>query len=257
MTTCPQCGRVAGDEFVCADCGMSLALARRTAAVEAAQAAAAAAELPSPGLLDEFGSEEAIDGDPERDVTAWRLAAIVCITCVVAAVTAIVLLHQHGSPDKQAALPFTTSSGAGSTTPAVPSSSSGAPSTRASSTKPTKPTRTPTPTASRSKSASPKPSSTAPRSTASRTSLASSTRTVRAAKGSPDPDCGPHCYRLVVSVSGFSSGQHRVSCWSGHDGQFASYLTSATVSDSCAFRRPNDVVWAVVDGTYKSNSVTW
>jgi hypothetical protein len=208
MTTCPQCGRVAGDEFVCADCGMSLALARRTAAVEAAQAAAAAAELPSPGLLDEFGSEEAIDGDPERDVTAWRLAAIVCITCVVAAVTAIVLLHQHGSPDKQAALPFTTSSGAGSTTPAVPSSSSGAPSTRA-------------------------------------------------AKGSPDPDCGPHCYRLVVSLSGFSSGQHRVSCWSGHDGQFASYLTSATVSDSCAFRRPNDVVWAVVDGTYKSNSVTW
>src|SRR6266498_500158 len=95
MTTCPRCGRVADDEIVCPNCGMSLALARLSAAQSA------------PGLMDDLGAEAgaevaAEEGADEsegssRDVKMWRLAALVCLTCLLAATTAIVLLNQHGS----------------------------------------------------------------------------------------------------------------------------------------------------------------
>ena len=66
---------MADDEIVCADCGMSLALARRTVAVQTAQGV-----VPPGGLLDEFASEPE-SGESGRDVTLWRLAVIVCVTC--------------------------------------------------------------------------------------------------------------------------------------------------------------------------------
>jgi hypothetical protein len=80
---------------------------------------------------------------------------------------------------------------------------------------------------------------------------------VHAAKGSPDPTCGPHCYRLVVTLSSFASGTHQVTCWSLHSGAFGSYTTTSTTSAGCSFRRPNDSVWAIVDGSHRSNRVTW
>lgn len=250
MTTCPRCGRVADDEIVCADCGMSLALARRTAAVQAAHASAAAA--PAGGLMDEFASDESGPDEPARDVNVLRLAAIVCITCLLAAATAVLLLHQHGTTNKHNALPFTTSSGAGSS-PAGPYTSSRAGSTRPDGT--TQTTPSPTPSRSKSPTASARPST--PRNRASRTSLASATRTVRVAKGSLDSGCGPHCYRLVVTLSGFSGGTHQVTCWSTHGDQLGSYSTSSSTSAGCTDRRPRDSVYAIVDNRYRSNTVSW
>lgn len=68
--------------------------------------------------------------------------------------------------------------------------------------------------------------------------------------------CGPHCYNLVVSLRDFTGGSHTVTCFSGHDGQFGSYPTSATTSTGCSYSHPHDTVWVVVDG-HRSNTVTW
>jgi hypothetical protein len=68
--------------------------------------------------------------------------------------------------------------------------------------------------------------------------------------------CGPHCFNLIVTLRNFGAGTHTVTCWSGHDGQFASYSTTETTSSQCSYRRPNDTVWVVVDG-HRSNAVIW
>jgi hypothetical protein len=75
--------------------------------------------------------------------------------------------------------------------------------------------------------------------------------------GAPDQQCGPHCYRVVVTLADFPSGTHRVACWGGHGGLFASYTTSAVTSATCSYRKPHDSVWVIVDGTYRSNTVSW
>jgi hypothetical protein len=250
MTTCPQCGRVADDEVVCADCGMSLALTRRMAAVQAAQATAVVA--PAGGLMDEFAPDEPEDDHPDRDVNVLRLAAIVCITCLVAAAIAVLLLRQDGSSPKHAALPFSTSSGAGSG--AASTANAGPASGRTSTTTAAGPSPSPSSSPSRTKSRSASPS---PSPSRSRTSLASATRTVRVAKGAADADCGPHCYRLVVTLSAFPGGTHHISCVALRGGVFGTYTTSSTTSSGCSYRRPNDSVWAVVDNTYRSSTLNW
>jgi hypothetical protein len=68
--------------------------------------------------------------------------------------------------------------------------------------------------------------------------------------------CGPHCFPLVVRLTNFSPGTHTVNCFSGHDGQFGSYSTSATTSSGCTYRRPNDIVYVEVDGR-RSNAIIW
>jgi hypothetical protein len=250
MTTCPRCGRDADDEIVCADCGMSLALTQRMAAVAAAQAS-----VPPPaGLLDEFGPEPETD-EPERDVRMWRLAAIVCLTCVLAAVVAIVLLNQHGSPHRSnAGLPFTTAPG---TSPggASSSGSSAGESSRDASAQPSSPSVT---KSSASPSKSKKTSAPAsPVSDRSTSSPAGPTPTVQIARGASDPTCGRHCYRIVVQLSAFTAGSHRIACISSHGGQFGSYTTSSTTSSGCADRRPHDSAYVIVDGKYRSNTVSW
>lgn len=245
MTSCPRCGRIADDEFVCADCGMSLALARR------------ARPQPSPGLIDALGFAEEDDAAPraQRDVRMWRLAAVICVGCLVAAVIAIVVLRSGGGSAKShsGALPGPATSGSSPGAVGPLSSNLASPSLRTSTAE-----ATPTPTKS-----SPSPSRTrsGARSSSSSTTPESSpvaaTRSVRAAKGALDNGCGPHCYRLVVTLSAFPVGPHKVACWSEHGGLFGSYTTSATTSDACAFRRPHDSVWAVVDDRYRSNAVLW
>jgi hypothetical protein len=252
MTTCPRCGRVADDEIVCADCGMSLALTQRMAAVAAAHAEAAPA--PPDGLLDEFGSEPAAD-EPARDVRVWRLAAIVCATCVLAAVVAIVLLNQHGSRHRSnVGLPLT--SGPATTRDGQASSSSTAQSTQASAHPSTSASPTKSSTSPSKSKTSPKASPVSDRST-SAAQGSGSIPSVHAARGALDPSCGPHCYHLVVTLSGFSGGAHQVTCFSDHGGELGSYTTSSTTSSGCSDRRPHDSVYAVVDGRYRSNRVTW
>jgi hypothetical protein len=248
MTTCPRCGRVADDEFVCADCGMSLALIRR------------ARPQPAPGLIDALGfaeEEDAVAPPTQPDVRIWRLAAVVGIGCLVVATFAILLLRSGGSPTAhRGALPVSTTPATSSAVPrsselqssdlrsrATPTSSVARTPTR------TKSSPTPSPTHSRRRATS---SSAAPR-----TRTLAETRAVTVAKGALTGQCGPHCYQLVVSLSGFPGGTHRVACWAQRGGMFGNYTTSANTSAACAYKRPNDSVWAVVDGRYHSNTITW
>lgn len=247
MTTCPRCGRVADEEIVCPDCGMSLALARR-----ASETAVTA------DLTDALGfGDEAAPAAP--DVRVWRLGALVLACCVFAAAAAFLLLRQHGSGQHDTALPVSSTS---SSTGPTPSSSSAATSTGA----PTQPVARTSATPSTTKPASShgEPSSSAVTSGSSqnqgsspRSSLASATRTVHAAQGALDESCGRHCYRLVVTLSAFPAGSHRVTCWALRGGVFGSYTTSSTTSTGCAYRHPHDSVWVIVDGRYRSNTVSW
>lgn len=264
MTTCPHCGRVA-DELVCADCGMSLALVRRAADLEAARAAAAARAAgigasTSPDLLDDLASE---DADSDREPKAWRLPALVGVTCLLALATAIVLLQQHGSPPSDdLGLPVTSSpAGTGVSTPGVPSGPSRASGISDGPSRPSGvPTSPGTPSATKSK---PSASQAAHRSSSAPTTPRTTTRppaptgSAHLTKGALDDQCGPHCYRLIVTLSGFASGTHQVACWSSHGGMFASYRTSSATSSDCSLQKPNASVWVVVDGRSRSNTVAW
>lgn len=247
MTTCPRCGRVADDEIVCAGCGMSLALARRVSAEE------------SPGLLDGLATEQETDpGSAARDVKLWRLAALVCVICVLAATAAILLLHQHGSRHADLGQPLTTSAG-GTAEPsasATPSADSAVGSARPGTTPATSTTgATPSRTRARATAtqAAAHPTSAARATSSARTSSPA----VQLARGATDPRCGPHCYLLVVTLSAFPGGQHKIQCWSQHAGLLATYTASAATSAGCSDRRPRDSAWAVVDGRIRSNTVTW
>jgi hypothetical protein len=254
MTTCPQCGRVADDEIVCAGCGMSLALTRRMAAAEAASSASAAEQQPAAppgGLLDDFGSEPET-GESARDVRLWRLAALVCVICVLAATAAILLLHQHGSPHRpHVGLPLTTSL---ATSPATSPSS---PAARATPTS-TRPSLSQTATKSTAApSRTKRPPTTSPVADSSTSAHTGSALGAHVARGSLDPSCGPHCYQLVVTLSGSAGGAHQVTCWSTHGDQLGSYTTASTTSSGCTDRRPRDSVYAIVDGRIRSDTVSW
>lgn len=249
MTTCPRCGRIAEDEIVCGNCGLSLALIRR-----------AAAEAGSGALIDEFAAEDD-SGDGGRDVRVWRFVGLVALVCVLAAAAAIVLLHQHGSGKRNAGLPVLAAPGTtASTSGLTPASTTRRPST--SSLPSTRVTPSP------SRSTSPRPSRTATRSTSSTpTSAPPSTppsrtraipaRSVQVAQGAVATQCGPHCYLVSVTLSGFPSGSYRVTCQATRGGLFGQYTTSSSVSAQCSYRRPNDSVWVVVDGRYRSNTLAW
>jgi len=60
-----------------------------------------------------------------------------------------------------------------------------------------------------------------------------------------------------VTLSAFPSGAHAVACYSAREGLFDSYTTSAIASAGCAYKRPRDSVWVIVDHTYRSNTVSW
>jgi hypothetical protein len=62
---------------------------------------------------------------------------------------------------------------------------------------------------------------------------------------------------VSVLLSGFSGGAHQVTCQAGRGGTFGQYTTSSQASAQCAYRRPNDSVWVVVDGQYRSNTLAW
>ena len=249
MTTCPHCGRVA-DELVCANCGMSLALTRRAADLEAMRAAAALRAARGADLLDDFASDDGLRS--RRDGKAWRLLALVAVTCLIAISIALVLLQQHGSPTGGTGLPLPTAHGG----PASDGTS------RVSGTSPAPSSATAHP---------PTPSPTTSKPTASQAAHRNSTSarppthrpppgptpSVHVVKGAADGACGPHCFQLIVTLSAFAAGTHHVDCWTSHGGQFASYDTSAVTSSDCAVQKPNASVWAVVDGKYRSNSVGW
>jgi hypothetical protein len=242
LTTCPRCGRVAGDEVVCAGCGLSLALTRRKGSADSA------------ALIEALGAAE--EHSPiSRDVKIWRVALLVCVTCLIAGVAALVLLHQHGSDKAGRELPLPT---APATSPevsalATPAASSVTRSGHPSTTTTTKPEVGHSPTTA----APSKTASTAPRSLQRTTSSTPAVRSVHVSRGSLDPKCGPHCHRLNVTLSAFPSGTHRVACWSARGGLFSSYATTAVTSADCTDKRPHDSVWVSVDARYRSNTVTW
>jgi hypothetical protein len=247
---------VADDEVVCADCGMSLAAAQGSAESSA-------------GLMDELGFAE------ERDswtieVRTWRVAAFAGVACLLITATAILLLQQDGSRKPTVGLPApTTVTGAPDefpgpssfavwpTTSAIPSVS---PSHRATSTKSRTRSASPSSTGPAA-STSAAPTSSGPRtSPAPTTSSSSVVRSVHLSKGALDVRCGRHCYHLVVSLSGFPSAAHQVTCWSSARGgrSFGSYTTTSVVSTNCAYTSNGSAaVWVVVDSTYRSNTVAW
>jgi hypothetical protein len=252
MTTCPRCGRVAGDEIVCAQCGMSLALVRRNAAAR------------STGPIDALALAE--DGGADtRDVKLWRVGALVGLTCLLAAAAAIVLLNQHGSGKADLGLPRTTapSRAAPPLDPSV--DPSGGPTrvpaetpTAVKITGPAPPTRSKaSQAAARSTSTASRRATSAPPSRAARTSSAAPGRSVHLVKGALDRPCGPHCYYLVVTLVAFPGGTHSVACWAGRGGLFARYTMTAATSATCFYKRPRDSVWVVVDGTDRSNTLGW
>src|SRR4051794_5397309 len=63
MTTCPRCGRVADDEFVCGECGAFLA---------------------------------ADDEQPAGEVSVRRVTVLALLVCLAGVGAAAVLLHQDG-----------------------------------------------------------------------------------------------------------------------------------------------------------------
>jgi hypothetical protein len=109
-----------------------------------------------------------------------------------------------------------------------------------------------------STSTQPSPTPTVVRTTpGSPTSSHNSAPSVHLAKGLLDPRCGPHCYPLVVTLTGFVSGPHQVVCSASHSADFAAYTTTATISSNCTYSHPNDTLYVVVDGRYYSNTVAW
>lgn len=248
MATCPRCGRDADDEFVCAGCGAFLA-------------------------GDEAG--------PAAAVSVGRVAVLVLIVCLLGAGGAALLLSDSGGGHRaDQPIPVVGSPVELSNAPlgSPGESSSGRavggvathPSTSSSATR----TRKPSPTASTSahpsssaprSSSNPAPTSAAPRPSTSHStsrppsstppSSAPLTPEVRLSKGTL-ATCGPQCFPLVVTLTDFSAGSHTVKCFSGHDGLFGSYTTSATTSSGCTYRRPNDTVYVVVDG-HRSNVIVW
>jgi hypothetical protein len=253
MTTCPRCGRDADDEFVCADCGAFLA-----------------------------GGE----GEPAAAVSVRRVALLVLIVCLLGAGGAVLLLGGGGGHRPDALLPLVSSpvelssvplgtpgeSGPARTSGSVIGhpSSSASPSASSSGSSTGTASRSRTATTSSQPATSGAPSRTSPAgSTAPATTPHPSTSHPSTTKpaSSPPPQpavslakgttsCGPHCYSLVVTVSGFGAGSHDVTCFAGHAGQFGQYTTSAGTSSSCSYSHPHDTVWVVVDGT-RSNTVNW
>jgi len=257
MTTCPRCGRVADDEFVCADCGAFLA-----------------------------GGE----GEDAPAVRVGRVAVLVLVVCLLGAVGAVVLLSGGGGGHRadpgiplisgpvelsSAPLGVPGESGPGNSSGTTIGSATASASSSASSSASPSPTKSSSASARRSTSAAPtsvRPSSSTPRSSSpaphpstshSSPSPPPSTSqppppqpVVRLAKGGPAASCGQHCYSLVVSLTGFGGGSHNVSCFSGHTGEFGHYSTTAATSTGCSYGHPHDTVWVIVDGT-RSNTVAW
>ena len=244
MATCPRCGRDADDEFVCAGCGAFLA---------------------------------GEDAGPAAAVSVGRVAVLVLIVCLLGAGGAALLLSNSGGGHRaDQSIPLASSPVELSNAPlGSPGESTSAralggvargPSTSTSATR----TRTPSPTASTSahprsstprSSSSPAPTSAAPHPSTSHSTSRPPSSTppqppeVRLSKGTL-ATCGPQCFPLVVTLVNFSAGSHTVNCFSGHDGKFGSYTTSATTSSGCTYRRPNDTVYVSVDG-HRSNVIVW
>jgi hypothetical protein len=236
---------VADDEIVCPACGMSLALARRA--------------RPQPALTDTLGFAAADDAPSAyRDVPARRLVALLFLGCLVVAATALLVLDAGKPARHETALPLPSAprSSSAASVPVEDRSQTATPLSTGTRATPARPTATRTPTRAAS-SARPHPVPSRSGSPAPATSAVAETRSVRVSRGAVDTACGPHCYRVAVSLSGFSAGTHQVACWAGHAGEFGGYRTSAGTSASCAYRHPHDVVWVIVDGRYRSNSVLW
>ena len=257
MTTCPRCGRVADDEFVCADCGAFLA---------------------------------GVEGEEAPAVRVGRVAVLVLVVCLLGAVGAVVLLNGGGGghradpgiplisgPVELSSAPLgapgesgpgnsshsTIGSATTSASASVSSSASASPTTKSSSASRHRSTSA-APTSVRPSSSAPRATSRAPHPSTSHSSSRPPPSTsqppppqpvVRLAKGGA-ASCGPHCYSLVVSLTGFGGGSHNVSCFSGHTGEFGHYSTSAATSSGCSYGHPHDTVWVTVDGT-RSNTVAW
>lgn len=249
MTTCPRCGRVADDEFVCAGCGAFLA-----------------------------GSEGA---GPAATVSVRRVAVLVLVVCLLALGGAALLLHGGGGGHRvDLSIPLGTSRVELSTVPlgAPDDSSAGAGTSSAPRSHSRPSTASPTASPRRDRSAARNASPTRGTSTRPAPSSSSSPPSTSHPSPSPPPStsrhpsppaapavalgqhssgtCGPHCHTLVVTLSGFPSGAHQVSCYDDHARQFASYTTSSTTSSGCSYDRPNASVYVIVDGT-RSNTVSW
>jgi hypothetical protein len=259
MTTCPQCGRVADGEIVCAQCGKFLA-------PPAGQQASPPVDEndTSTGLMNELGFTSG-EAPRSMNVRTSRVLAFAVVTCALVAFGAIVLLHQHNGPSSNAAQPLVTASG-------TPSGASFAPlPTAITSPLPsaTRHTHSARPTRSRahprsttaSASATPTEVATTRTTTAPRTPTPSPTRPVSASvvagKGSPGFLCGPHCFYVNVTLSGFPAGTHSIACHSQRRGEFAGYATSSRTSAVCEYAKQNDTVWVLVDSRYQSNTVQW
>lgn len=248
MTTCPRCGRFADEEFVCADCGAFLA-----------------------------GSE---GGGTAAAVPVRRVAVLVLIVCLLGIGGAALLLRDGGGKHPaDLSIPAGTgpvelSSAPGESQPAGTSGpvAAGPPTSVSSSNSATRspsptvsahrsrsatPTSThPSPTRPGSTSASPHPSTSTPHPSPS-TSHSGPSPARRVALGqSGSSTCGQHCHTLIVTLSNFPAGSHRVNCFDEHARQFASYATSSTTSTGCGYDRPHASVYVVVDGT-RSNTVSW
>lgn len=87
-------------------------------------------------------------------------------------------------------------------------------------------------------------------------------KTVKVTRGPAvnTPGCkSSACAYVQVSLSGFGSGPHSVTCYADHPpptGAFYSYSTSATTSNVCVYGYPGTHVWVKVDGV-ESNHLTW
>ena len=66
------------------------------------------------------------------------------------------------------------------------------------------------------------------------------------------------CAYVVVSFSGFSAGNHTITCYADDPtaGPYYAYTTSATSSAICVYGFPGRHVWATVDGV-SSGQLTW
>lgn len=67
------------------------------------------------------------------------------------------------------------------------------------------------------------------------------------------------CAYVTVSLSGFGSGSHSVTCYSDYPpptGSFYQYTTSSTTSNVCVYGYLGTHVWVKVDGV-ESNHLTW
>jgi surface antigen len=87
-------------------------------------------------------------------------------------------------------------------------------------------------------------------------------KTVKLSKGSSVNVAGcksSACAYMQVSLSGFGSGSHTVTCYADYPpptGSFYTYNTSATTSNVCVYGYAGTHVWVKVDGV-ESNHLTW